>query len=38
MALMAKKLGRPDAAEVIVDDSYRLMKRSRQPTVNREPE
>jgi len=38
MALMAKKLGRPDAAEVIVDDCYRLMKRSRQPTVNREPE
>jgi hypothetical protein len=27
MALMAKKLGRPDAAEAIVDDCYRLMKR-----------
>ncbi|MCJ7617191.1 MAG: UDP-N-acetylglucosamine--N-acetylmuramyl-(pentapeptide) pyrophosphoryl-undecaprenol N-acetylglucosamine transferase, partial [Desulfobacterales bacterium] len=26
MALMAKKLGRPDAAEAIVDDCYRLMK------------
>jgi UDP-N-acetylglucosamine--N-acetylmuramyl-(pentapeptide) pyrophosphoryl-undecaprenol N-acetylglucosamine transferase len=26
MALKAKKLGRPDAAEVIVDDCYRLMK------------
>lgn len=24
MALMAKKLGRPDAAEAIVDDCYRL--------------
>lgn len=37
MALMAKKLGRPDAADAIVDDCYRLMKRSRQSTVNREP-
>jgi len=26
MALMAKKLGRPDAAKAIVDDCYRLMK------------
>ncbi|MCG2830274.1 MAG: undecaprenyldiphospho-muramoylpentapeptide beta-N-acetylglucosaminyltransferase [Desulfobacteraceae bacterium] len=27
MALMAKKLGRPDAAEAIVDDCYKLMMR-----------
>ena len=26
MALMAKKLGRPEAADVIVDDCYKLMK------------
>ncbi|MBC2695016.1 MAG: undecaprenyldiphospho-muramoylpentapeptide beta-N-acetylglucosaminyltransferase [Desulfobacteraceae bacterium] len=38
MALMAKKLGKPDAADAIVDDCYRLMKRSRRPTVNRESE
>ena len=28
MALMAKKLGRPDAADAIVDDCYRLMMRN----------